>query len=175
MTLNTDHMEMASHQCEGFSSVCVLLWIFISLFCENDFGHWSHEKYFSPLWVFLWLLKCLACVNDFGHWSHGKGFSPFWFLLWILKWLFRKNDFEHWSQGNVLFIFLSYQSKLKAFRNGIKDLLYTSTRFLIKFSCIATKDFNYHQLLPQLSWGNNSNLSRAKLNLTPGQEGAICS
>ena len=138
-------------------------WIFISLFRENDFGHWSHEKYSSPLWIILWLLKCISCVNDFGHWSHGKGFSPFWFLLWILKWLFCKNDFghwsqgkgfspfwfllwifqwlfckndfEHWSQGNILFIFLSYQSKLKALRNGSKDL-YTSTRFLIKFSCI---------------------------------------
>ena len=49
---------------------------------------------------------------------------------------FEKNGFEHWSQGNVLFIFLCYQAKLKALRNGSKDLLYTSTRFLIKFSCI---------------------------------------
>ena len=49
-----------------------------SLFHENDFGHWSHGKGFSPFWFLLWILKWLFCKNDFGHWSQGKGFSPFY-------------------------------------------------------------------------------------------------
>ncbi len=70
----------------------VLLCFFIWLSWENDLGHWSHIKGFSPVWNLLWVLRLLPTENDLGQWLHGKGFSPVWFFVFfqitsLWKWL----------------------------------------------------------------------------------------
>ena len=59
-----------------FSPVCILIWFFRWLFCEEDLPHRLHVNGFSPVCILIWSHRLQFWAKALSQWRHFKSLFP---------------------------------------------------------------------------------------------------
>ena len=81
--------------CENAFSNFALMFILSLLLIEKGFAHRLHWQGFSPVCVLIWVASWYSHVKALSQWLHWYGLSPVWVLIWTVRLPWFAKDLLH--------------------------------------------------------------------------------